>query len=227
VKSRSKLWWITFHLSAVALSIVFFALGVWQLNRAADLKASVKPVADFAALPLDQVLKVGESFNSSMSDRRVTFSGRYISNFFVIQNGVRNEVALAQTSGGSILVLRGAGSPATLNQDVTISGRLQPPSVENPNSNSDQSNQLSRIDPVLIADQFSQLIRGYVAAYSEIGLSNSAIKFTIDKQSTLPVKKVPGFYWQHILYAVLWWFMILTVLYLWVRTIRLERQNKA
>ena len=225
MKSRSKLWWITFHLSAVALSIVFFALGVWQLNRAADLKASVKPVADFAALPLDQVLKVGESFNSSMSDRRVTFSGRYISNFFVIQNGVRNEVALAQTSGGSILVLRGAGSPATLNQDVTISGRLQPPSVENPDSNSDQSNQLSRIDPVLIADRFSPLIRGYVAAYSEIGLSNSTIKFTIDLNSTPAVKKVPGFYWQHILYAVLWWMMILTVIYLWIRTIRVERQN--
>jgi hypothetical protein len=225
VKSRSKLWWITFHLSAVALSIVFFALGVWQLNRAADLKASVKPVADFAALPLDQVLKVGESFNSSMSDRRVTFAGRYVSNFFVIQNGVRNEVALAQTSGGSILVLRGAGSPATLNQDVTISGRLQPPSAENPNSNSDQSNQLSRIDPVLIADRFSPLIRGYVAAYSEIGLSNSTIKFTIDLNSTPAVKKVPGFYWQHILYAVLWWMMILTVIYLWIRTIRVERQN--
>ena len=225
MKSRSKLWWITFHLSAVALSIIFFTLGQWQLNRASDLKASVKPVADFAALPLDQVLKVGESFNSSMSDRRVNFSGRYVSNFFVIQNGVRNEVALAQTSGGSILVLRGVGSPATLNQDVTISGRLQPPSAENPDSNSDQPHQLSRIDPVLIADQFPQLIRGYVAAYGEMGLPHSTVEFTIDQRATPVIKKVPGFYWQHILYAVLWWMLILMVLYLWIRTIRVERRS--
>ena len=225
MKSRSKLWWITFHLSAVALSIIFFTLGQWQLNRASDLKASVKPVADFAALPLDQVLKVGESFNSSMSDRRVTFSGRYVSNFFVIQNGVRNEVALAQTSGGSILVLRGVGSPATLNQDVTISGRLQPPSAENPDSNSDQPHQLSRIDPVLSADQFPPLIRGYVAAYGEMGLPHSTVEFTIDQRATPVIKKVPGFYWQHILYAVLWWMLILMVLYLWIRTIRVERRS--
>jgi len=227
VKSRSKLWWFTFHFSAVALSIIFLALGQWQLNRAADLKSSVKPVADLATLPLDQVLKVGGNFNSSMSDRRVIFVGKYLANFFVIQNGIRNEVSLAQTNNGSILVLRGVGTPAKLNQEVTISGRLRPPSNENTDSNSDQSHQLSRIDPVLIADQFPQLIRGYVAAYSETGLSNSSIKFTIDPQGTLPVKKIPGFYWQHILYSVLWWFMILTVLYLWVRTIRLERQNKA
>lgn len=223
MKTRSTLWWITFHLTALVLITSFFFLGQWQLHRAADLKASVKPIADIAEVPLSQILKVGQRLSSMQSERRVTAFGKYIANFYVVDAGVRSEVSLLETNSGSILVLRGVGQPAQLNQDVTIGGRLTPPSSDGTDLNLSGPNQLSRIDPVLIAGQFDQLMNGYITAYAERG-STPAMKFAVNESAPLPTKKVPGFYWQHLLYVVLWWMLILMVIYLWARTIRLERK---
>ncbi|MEI7943246.1 MAG: SURF1 family cytochrome oxidase biogenesis protein [Actinomycetes bacterium] len=224
MKTRSTLWWITLHLTSLVLVASFFSLGQWQLHRAADLKASVKPVADIAEVPLSQILSVGQKFSSMQSERRVTVSGKYIANFYVVDAGTRSEVSLLETTSGSILVLRGVGQPAQTNEDVTIGGRLTSPSSDGTDSNTNGPDQLSRIDPVLIAGQFDQLMNGYITAYAERGSTASSMKFALTESAPLPIKKVPGFYWQHLLYVVLWWMLILMVIYLWARTIRLERK---
>lgn len=224
MKTRSTLWWITLHLTALVLVVSFFSLGQWQLHRAADLKASVKPVADIPTVPLSQILRVGQRFTSLQSERRVTVSGKYIANFYVITESVRNEVALLKSDAGSILVLRGVGYPAPLDQKVTITGRLTPPVEDGADSNTNSPGQLSRINPVLIAGQFDRLINGYVTAYAESGATPASIKFATTETTPRAIKKVPGFYWQHLLYVVLWWLLILMVIYLWARTIRLERK---
>ena len=213
MKTRSTLWWITLHLTSLVLVASFFSLGQWQLHRAADLKASVKPVADIAEVPLSQILSVGQKFSSMQSERRVTVSGKYIANFYVVDAGTRSEVSL-----------RGVGQPAQTNEDVTIGGRLTSPSSDGTDSNTNGPDQLSRIDPVLIAGQFDQLMNGYITAYAERGSTASSMKFALTESAPLPIKKVPGFYWQHLLYVVLWWMLILMVIYLWARTIRLERK---
>ena len=224
MKTRSTLWWITFHLTALIMIVSFFLLGQWQLHRAEDLKASVKPVVDIAEVPLAQIFEAGQKFSSAQSNRRVTLSGKYIANFYVISEKVRSEVSLFKGESGSILVLRGVGAPARLNESVTIAGRLTSPRGDNTDPNSNAPGQLSRIDPVLIAGQFDRLINGYVTAYAERGLATTSMKFAIAESAPLAVKKVPGFYWQHLLYVVLWWMLILMVIYLWARTIRIERK---
>ncbi len=224
MKTRSTLWWITFHLTALVMIASFFLLGQWQLHRAADLKASVKPVADIKEVPLSQIVKAGQKFSPAFSDRRVTLSGKYIANFYVIDESVRSEVSLFNGDSGSILVLRGVGAPARLNESTIVAGRLTSPREENAESNLTSPGQLSRIDPVLLAGQFDRLINGYVTAYAESGITSTSMKFAIAESAPLAIKKVPGFYWQHLLYVVLWWMLILMVIYLWVRTIRLERK---
>lgn len=204
--------------------VSFFFLGQWQLHRAADLKASVKPIVDITEVPLSQIFEAGQKFSLALSDRRVTLSGKYIANFYVIDENVRSEVSLFKGDSGSILVLRGVGAPARLNESTTVAGRLTSPRGDNPDSSSNAPGQLSRIDPVLIAGQFERLINGYVTAYAESGPTPSSMKFAIAESAPLAIKKVPGFYWQHLLYVVLWWMLILMVIYLWVRTIRLERR---
>jgi len=202
----------------------FYSLGQWQLHRAADLKASVKPVVDIAEVPLSQILKIGQKFSSVQNERRVTISGKYIANFYVINEGIRSEVSLFKSDSGSILVLRGVGAAARLNESATVAGRLASPRENGADENTNNPGQLSRIDPVLIAGQFDRLINGYVTAYAESAPTPTSIKFAITKSAPVTIKKVPGFYWQHLLYVVLWWMLILMVIYLWVRTIRIERR---
>ena len=74
--------------------------------------------------------------------------------------------------------------------------------------------ELSRIDPALIVSkEFPFLYDGYIVLKSE-KISDGMVTKTELIQSPQISQRVAGFYWQHISYVVIWWFMALLVLVL-------------
>ncbi len=123
---------------------------------------------------------------------------------------------LATDPDGAILVVRGLWSqrqlsPIASNQVVEVTGKLMP----HQNDDVVQSSQsvLSRLDSALVVDQTSRnLYDGYVIADSESTDGQKITRARIAPPS--PRSAVPGFYWQHLSYVVIWWFMAGVVLFL-------------
>ena len=76
-----------------------------------------------------------------------------------------------------------------------------------------KSDQLSRLDPSLLLGMYDlPVFDGYVVAQSE-RVDGKAL--TLARVQVDPAKpSVPGYYWQHISYVVIWWLMALVVLFL-------------
>ena len=72
---------------------------------------------------------------------------------------------------------------------------------------------LSRIDSALVVNQTPlNLYDGFVVAESESLSGTKIVRLRITPPA--PRSAVPGFYWQHLSYVVIWWFMAGVVLYL-------------
>jgi cytochrome oxidase assembly protein ShyY1 len=100
--------------------------------------------------------------------------------------------------------------------EVTVTGILMPHQNDDRAANTD--NQLSRLDSALLTSRIdTQLYDGFVIAQSEKLQSEEvpgdAVERTRISQPVLS-NGVPGFYWQHISYVVVWWFMAAMVLWL-------------
>jgi cytochrome oxidase assembly protein ShyY1 len=127
------------------------------------------------------------------------------------------EVALLQVdSDSAILVVRGLWKdrmtePAIVMSDnVAITGTIYPSQYEDRAANT--PSQLSRIDSSLLTSTAEyQLYDGFISANSETTRSGEATRTRI--QISLPTGDIPGYYWQHISYVVIWWFMALLVLW--------------
>jgi hypothetical protein len=105
-----------------------------------------------------------------------------------------------------------------------VTGRLIHRQFDDVAINAQSANgELRRIDPSLVVSQYGgDYYDGYVVANSEEvdGRNISAERVTIDPvQST-----VPGYYWQHIAYVIIWWLMALVVLFLPIYS-RLRERN--
>ena len=112
-ETKSKSWWVIYTSVSLVLILIFFALGKWQLDRAGELKASVKPVIDLPVQELNSLIKVKTYPTNDLLQRRVKVNGEYSANFFQKRfDGSRVEVGLLKSPGGAILVLRGVGQPA-------------------------------------------------------------------------------------------------------------------
>jgi hypothetical protein len=95
-------------------------------------------------------------------------------------------------------------------KELAIQGRLYPRQQEDHGYSSATS--LGRIDPALIAGTGGySLFDGYVIATQEKDLTGTSIP---GHRIPAPVitQSISGFYWQHISYVVIWWFMALLVL---------------
>ena len=223
-EAKSKSWWITYTSVSLVLILIFFALGKWQLDRAGELKASVKPVIDLTAQELNSLLKVKTYPTSNLLQRRVKVHGEYIANFFQKRfDGSRVEVGLLKSQEGAILILRGVGRPAKLNESVLVQGRLNPIEVNDSAELLSDPASMTRLDPSLILSQTqgADIFLGYVNAYQEIPANQNT--YLISTKAPIAKKSVPGYYWQHLTYTGIWWLMILSVIYLWIRTLRQER----
>ncbi len=117
----------------------------------------------------------------------------------------------------SYLVVKGLWSERLLNPDVSmamvidIKGQLRASQSEDRFINGDGA--ISRLDSsVIVGLTDLDLFDGYVMASSE---SRDGSQFS--RQRLTPEKltsKIPGYYWQHISYVVIWWLMAAVVLYL-------------
>jgi len=94
--------------------------------------------------------------------------------------------------------------------EVSITGRLYP--RQNVDRTFGQPGELSRIDPALVVSkEIPFLYDGYIILRSEVNASNQVSNLTLVPSPQIS-ERLPGFYWQHISYVVVWWFMGLLLL---------------
>ncbi|MEN9304943.1 MAG: hypothetical protein RLY76_211 [Actinomycetota bacterium] len=197
---------------------VFVRLGIWQLDRAAELKELQKPYVEQPVVPLSDVATPASNLQDSAVNRIVTFSGQYVAQFDAPGQKDKNDqigkwlVGLLEVNGGgAILVVRGLENEEIPKGEVFVQGRLMVRQFEDQAEKAED--QLSRLDPsLLVATYDMPLYDGYVVAQSEIV---NGKQLQLKRVAVDPVQpKVPGYYWQHISYVVIWWLMALVVVFL-------------
>ena len=205
---------------------IFFALGLWQLDRAKALKQSLvtATAVDTNIVPLTSIATARQPLSPEAMNRTVQVSGNYVATYRAPNQGDGDEqvsdweVGLLQVgTNQGILVVKGLWSERLLNPDISmamvidIKGQLRASQSEDHAVNGDGA--ISRLDSsVIVGLTDLDLFDGYVLAKSE---SRNGSEFT--RQRLTPEKlssRVPGYYWQHISYVVIWWLMAAVVLYL-------------
>ena len=212
--------------AVILLAAIFVGLGIWQLQRAADLKNSLKVATtiDTQVVPLESITTPRVSLPPAAINKTVSVSGQYIQNFRAPDQidgaGKQSdwEVALLQIGTDSaILVVRGLWSERLLNPDIQqsmvidIEGLLVASQYDDRSVNT--AGVISRLDSAVITSLTDlDLYDGYVLASKE-----STRTMALDRTRVTPEKltsKIPGFYWQHLSYVVIWGLMAGVVLYL-------------
>ena len=213
-------------IAVVLIAAIFVGLGIWQLQRAADLKKSLKVATtiDATVVPLQSVISPRESIPPTALNRTVSVSGHYIANFKapnqVDGKGQQSdwEVALLQVGTNSaILVVRGLWSERLLNPDIQQSMNIDVTGLLVASQFADRAENapgvISRLDSAVVTSLTNlDLFDGYVLASNE-----STRTGVLDRTRVTPEKltsRIPGFYWQHLSYVVIWWLMAGVVLYL-------------
>jgi cytochrome oxidase assembly protein ShyY1 len=212
-------------LAVLAIAALFFALGLWQLDRAQELSAQEKApvVQDQRLYNLGDLTSPEGNLPVAAFGKSVTATGHYIANYKAPNQVATDgsiadwEVALLEvTPDSAILVLRGlwadrlTAPEIMMSTEVTVTGTLQPSQYEDRAAST--GSQLARLDSSLLTSMVqAQLYDGYIAATSE---STRDGEITRDRITVAPLKSgVPGYYWQHISYVVVWWFMAALVLW--------------
>jgi cytochrome oxidase assembly protein ShyY1 len=212
--------------AVIAIAALFVGLGFWQLQRAADLKASLKVARtiDTNVVPLQSVATPREVLGAQAFNRTVSLTGKYIANFRAPNqddgDGVVSdwEVALAQVDERSaILVVRGLWSERLLNPDIQQSMDIEITGVLVASQFADRADNtpgvISRLDSAVVVGLTDlDLYDGYILARSESTREGALERTRVTEEKLNP--KIPGFYWQHLSYVVIWWLMAAVVLYL-------------
>ena len=212
--------------AVVAIAALFVGLGFWQLQRAADLKASLKVARtiDTEIVTLQSVAQPRKALEAQAFNRTVSLTGKYIANFRAPNqndgDGVVSdwEVALAQVNESSaILVVRGLWSERLLNPEIQQSMNIDITGVLVASQFGDRAENtpgvISRLDSaVLVGLTDLDLYDGYILARSESTRASDLERTRVTEEKINP--KIPGFYWQHLSYVVIWWLMAAVVLYL-------------
>ena len=225
-QSNNLLYKFVQAVAVVAIAALFVGLGFWQLERAADLKASLKVARtiDTNEVPLQSVATPREALGAQALNRTVSLTGKYIANFRapnqIDSDGVVAdwEVALAQVDQRSaILVVRGLWSERLRNPEISQSMDIWITGVVVASQFTDRANNtpgiLSRIDSAVIVGQTDlDLYDGYILARSESVRGVELERTRVSEEKLNP--KIPGFYWQHLSYVVIWWLMAAVVVFL-------------
>jgi len=231
--NQSKNHWLKnsgFVAAVVVLALVFIRLGFWQLDRAAELKELQKPYVEKPVIALSDVASPSENLKDSAINRIVEFSGQYVAQFDApgqIDNqekiGTWLVGLLEVNGGGAILVVRGTETDELPKGEVFVKGRLMLRQFENRAAKSED--RLSRLDPsLLVANYNLPVYDGYVVAESEM-LNGKPLE--LKRAQVDPIKpKVPGYYWQHISYVIIWWLMALVVVFLPFYSRQREKKEK-
>ena len=213
-------------IAVIALAAIFVGLGVWQLQRAADLKNSLKVATtiDTQVVRLESVTTPRVSLPPEAINKTVSVSGQYIQNFRapdqIDGDGKQSdwEVALLQIGTDSaILVVRGLWSERLLNPDIQQSMVIDVEGLLVASQYDDRSvntpGVISRLDSAVITSLTDlDLYDGYVLASKEATRTGSLERTRVTPEKL--TSKIPGFYWQHLSYVVIWGLMAGVVLYL-------------
>ena len=211
-------------LLVLLLASLFIALGIWQLQRAQDMQKSSTIAVDTQIYPLTSLASPTGSIPPESIGKIVSSSGHYIANFKAPnqKDGKGRvadwEVALLQNeTDTAILVVRGLWKDRLANPDIVMSTSVEINGILLPHQNDDRAEntaqQLSRLDSSLLTGITDmQLYDGFILEQNE----STRASATIRPQISAPVltSGVPGFYWQHISYVVIWWLMALVILWL-------------
>ena len=213
-------------IAVLLLAAIFVGLGMWQLQRAADLKNSLKVATtiDTNRVPLEFVATPRVSLTPTALNRTIFVTGQYIQNFKAPNqvdgdgNQADWEVALLQVNTDSaILVVRGLWSERLINPDIQQSMKIDIEGLLVASQYGDRAENsagvISRLDSAVVTSLTDlDLYDGYVLASSESTRTGS-----LDRTRVTPEKltsRIPGFYWQHLSYVVIWWLMAAVVLFL-------------
>jgi cytochrome oxidase assembly protein ShyY1 len=213
-------------IAVVAIAALFVGLGFWQLERAADLKASLKVARtiDTNVVTLQSVAQPRIALDAQALNRTVFLTGKYIANFRapnqIDSDGIVAdwEVALAQVDEGSaILVVRGLWSERLKNPDIQQSMNIDIEGVLVASQFTDRADNtpgiISRLDSAVVVGLTDlDLYDGYIQARSESVRGIELERTRISEEKLNP--KIPGFYWQHLSYVVIWWLMAAVVVFL-------------
>ena len=188
---------------------IFLSLADWQWQRAYQLKHP--PAIDQTLQPLDSVTGPGRSLTDNAIGKHVSIKGTYITSWKAPnQDGKKIwSVGLLRTlDNAAILVVRGEYKPSpTPTGEVSVTGILLPPQSQDRTSTEGEI--LGRVDSALVVNKTNlPLYAGFINELSEnppSGLNPIKIKQN---------NAVPGFYWQHISYVVIWLLFALTTVYL-------------
>ena len=212
--------------AVLAIAALFVGLGFWQLQRAADLKESLKVARtiDTKVVALQTVAQPRQALGEQAFNRTVSLTGKYIANFRAPNqedgNGVVAdwEVALTQVDERSaILVVRGLWSDRMLNPEIQQSMNIDIEGVLVASQFGDRADNvpgvISRLDSAVVVGLTDlDLYDGYILARSEASDGQNLQRTRVTEEKINP--KIPGYYWQHISYVVIWWLMAAVVLYL-------------
>jgi len=210
---------IVITLTWLLLIYTGFELGMWQLNKAQNLSASTAVQPDKPLIALSEVASAGLNMPIKAVNRIVSASGTYADKYVARDQKIEGEKLadldvriLNLDTGYSVLVVRGVATEPLINitQNVQVTGRLYP--RQNVDRAFPKTGELSRIDPALVVSERTPfLYDGYVVLRSETG-SNSEVANFAPIPSPQISQKVSTFYWQHISYVVVWWFMAVLLL---------------
>ena len=202
----------------LALMSTFIALGFWQLDRARSLKELQKPYQELPIVALSNIANTNSNLADESVNRIVTFTGRYVAEFDAPNQRDKDGrtenwlVGLMEVDGGgAILVVRSNQNSEIPKGNISITGRLLPRQFEDRSEKLD--GQLSRLDPSLVSALYpDNLYDGFVVANSELVDGKEVV---IPRVAVAPARPtVPGYYWQHLSYVVIWWLMALVVLFM-------------
>jgi cytochrome oxidase assembly protein ShyY1 len=205
-------------LATALLVAIFLSLANWQWNRAVEIKKPIE--VDQSISPIDSLITPNGSIKASSLGQKVSLEGEYLSNWVAPhQEGNQSwAVGLFQTSdNAAILIVRGIKGANDLALGKSkIVGYIMPPQSENRAENT--NTQISRVDSSLFVSKINlPLYAPYIQVISEDPATGLEV---------LPFKassKVPGFYWQHISYVVIWFLFAITAIYLMIYQRRLDK----
>jgi cytochrome oxidase assembly protein ShyY1 len=211
--------------SVLTLAAIFISLGLWQLGRARELQQTQsEPVAiDQRLYQLSDLTTPTATLGLEAFGKSVEVTGHYIATYKApnqvdVDGKVADwEVALMQVDTASaILVVRGLWAERFTSPDVVMATQVFTTGTLYPRQVADRAeqtpSQLSRLDSALLTSATDmQLYDGYISARSESYRGGEITRTRL----TMEISKggIPGYYWQHISYVVIWWLMALLVLW--------------
>ena len=193
--------------TVLLLVTVFLGLGFWQLSRANEMQNPKVVPVDRKIYALAEMAQSTGSLPAESIRKKVAASGYYIANYKapnqIDGNGAVAdwEVALLQNeTDTAILVVRGLWKDRLKAPNVSMANRVDVVGTLMPQQFDDRAantpSQLSRLDSsILVSTTDLQLYDGFILSSSS-GISPPKL-----------TSGVPGYYWQHISYVVVWWFM--------------------